>query len=482
MKSLSTKEFHTLLSSYIDGELGATSKAEFEEYLSSNSEARLELEKWRAQSALLKSKPGIQPNAWLWQSVSQRLERQKTSHLSFFPFSRRYVPLAASLALVMVGLVGVLLYQQRVTLKTFFFEKKEQVAQLYQENILQGKLFPLFTNLDKDQVLQFALFGTLPLDAQAKTALRVDDSKENGTRIEFAKNETRQNPAVTVEEFYREIDATPAQHRVVDSILSSARVKIQESVFLSENRSLAVHADLPKFNRTMMSQLAASLESAQRKKFRKFLVASHSPYTFVVAAAPAPGISVHAPRTPKAPGMDQFVVITPESCAIARINIELEDVQRRVGLTSEQIRSMDERTHALIREFASHTRMRRTPTPSLSIFSDSDYFSIKVENSVLEPSQAEMPFEVVARAPRTLRFKYEMRQMPNIPNFPDEESAPSVGGFPNGAPTPPPDVEGSNARSGRTLDLDSLISAPRDRKSQPKSVQPKKRRTNPFEL
>ncbi len=479
---MSTKEFHSLLSSYIDGELDATSKGEFEEYLSSNPEARRELEKWQAQSALLKSKKSIQPNAWFWQSLSQRLEREKTSHLSLFPFSRRYVPLAASLAFVMIGLVGVLLYQQRATLTTYLFEKKEQVAQLYHENILQGKLFPLFTNLDKDQVLQFALFGTLPLDAQAKTALRVDESKENGARIEFAKNETRQNPPVTVEQFYKEIDATPAQHRIVDSILSSARAKIQESVFLGENRSLAVHSDLPKFNRTMMSQLAASLEAVQRRKFRKFLIASHSPYTFAVSATPSPGVPSRSPRTPKAPGMDQFVVITPESCAIARINMDLQDIQRRVGLTSQEIRSMDERTHALIREFVTHTRMRRTPTPSLSIFSDSDYFSIKVENSVLEPSQAEMPFEVVARAPRSFRFRYEMRQMPNVQNIPDEESAPSVGGFPGEAPTPPLDFEGSSSRSGGSLDLDSLISAPRDRKSQPKSVQPKKRRTNPFEL
>ena len=239
MKSISTKELQRLLSLYLDGALDEEARNRFEEYLESNPDAAMEFERWKKQQQLLKSKPGIQSNEWFWQKLSIRLEQQKSKPETVYPFSRKYVPLAASLTVLIAAFGGMVLFQQRSLLTKFFSEEKEQVQQLYQGNILQGKLIPLFTNLDKDQVLQFALFGTLPLDAQAKTALRVDESKENGTRIEFAKNETRQHPPVTVEQFCRDIDATPAQHRSVDSILSTARDKIQESVFLGENKSLA---------------------------------------------------------------------------------------------------------------------------------------------------------------------------------------------------------------------------------------------------
>jgi hypothetical protein len=482
MKSMSTKKFQDTLSLYLDDQLDEKSKTSFEEYLASNPDVRSEVQAWKKLREVLRSNAGFPANEWFWQKFSVRLEQQKHAHESVFPFSREFMPVAASLAVVIAGLVGILLFEQRSSLTKYFFEKKEYVGQLYQKNILEGKLFPLFTNLDKDQVLQFALFGTLPLDAQAKTALRVDENKKDGARIEFAENETRRHPPVTVEQFYREIEATPAQHITVDSILSSARDRIQESVFLGDNKSVAVHADLAKFNRTMISHIAASLESQQRKRFQRFLVASRSPYTFVIPPTPPADAPTAGAQPPQAPAMEQFVVITPDSCTIARVRINVGEIQRRVGLTSQEVRSIDERTHALMREFVAHRRSERTRNPLLSVFSDSDYFSIKVQNDVLDQSHDAMPFEVVARAPQAIRFRYELRQMPSGPKFFEEDSGPPMQMFPGEAPLPRGGFEPGHAQNRRGLDLDSVISAPRDRKPQSRTPQGKKRHTNPFEL
>jgi hypothetical protein len=348
--------------------------------------------------------------------------------------------------------------------------------------MLQGKLLPLFSSLNKDQVLQFAFFGTLALDAQANTALRVDESKENGARIEFAKNETKQHPQVTVEEFCDVVDATPAQERTVDSILTSAKEKIEKSVFLGENKALAVHADLAKFNRMTMSHLAASLNLPQRKKFKKFLVTSHSPYTFAVVAAP----SLNAPRTdaraPRAPRMEQFVVITPESCSLAQINVDLENVRQNIELTAQEFQSVNARAHSLIREFSAHARLPRNPNPSFRVFSDSDYFSVRVENNALETSRDEMPFEVMARAPQAIRFRYESQGMPEIGKFFNDDSEPSIQFFNNGSRRPSAEARKFDPLHRRGINLDSLINLPRDRKSQPRVNQIKKRYNNPFEL
>jgi len=480
MESISTKELQRLLSLYLDGALDTETKARFEEYLANNPDAASELQMWKQQQRLVQSKPGITPNEWFWPQLSARLQQQKANPDNSYPFPRKYVPLAASLTVLIAALVGVMLFQQRALLTKYFSEKKEQVQQLYQGDILQGKLMPLFTNLDKDQVLQFALFGTLPVDAQAKTALRVDESKENGTRIEFAKNEAEHHPHVTVAQFCKDIDATPAQLRSVDSILSTAKDQIQQSVFLGENKSLAVHADLATFNRTMMSNIAASLELPQRKKFKKYLAVSGSPYTFVIAPAPQAPAPAQTPRIPRPSRMEQFVVITPDSCSIARVNIDIQQILRNEAMTTAEIRVMNERTRSLIRDFAEHTRGQRRSNSSLRVFSGSDYFSIKVEDNALERQPNAMPFEVIARAPKAVQFQYEMHRMPGVPKIFDEDAAPPD----QHDQSIPPQSESweEHSTQSRKIDLDSVISAPRDRKARPQVNPNRKKYENPFEL
>lgn len=482
MIKMSQKELSQLLSLYLDGALDEQSRHGFEAYLSANPEAASELKILKKQQELLKSQPTIPSNEWFWQKLSARLEKERNKRETAYPFSRKYLPLAASLAILVGVSAGVLLFQQRSLVTKFFYEKREQVQNLYQENILQGKLLPLFSSLNKDQVLQFAFFGTLPLDAQANTALRVDESKENGARIEFAKNETKRHHQVTVREFCDVVDATPAQQRIVDSILTSAKEKIERSVFLGENKALAVHADLAKFNRMTMSHLAASLDLPQRKRFQKFLITSHSPYTFGIVAAHIPKAPGTEARAPRAPRTEQFVVITPESCSLEQINVDLKNVRQNVELSAQEFQSVNARAHALIREFSTHARLPRAPNSPFSIFSDSDYFSVRVEKNVLEPSPDEMPFEVIARAPQAIRFRYESQGIPGIEKFFDDDSETSVQFFNNRSHRLSENARKLDAAHRRGIDLDSLINLPRDRKSQPRMNQTKKRYNNPFEL
>ena len=179
------------------------------------------------------------------------------------------------------------------------------------------------------------------------------------------------------------------------------------------------------------------------------------------------------------PGLEQFVVITPDSCTITRVKIDLQQLQRNGALTVQEVRSMNERTHALIREFAEHAHGQKKQNSPLSVFSGSDYFSIKVEDNALERPPEAMPFEVIARAPRAVQFQYELHQMPDVPKIFDEDSENADHFFQN---TPPPANWKQNTARNRNIDLDSVISAPRDRKARPQTDQNKKRYKNPFEL
>ena len=481
MKKISTNELHRLCSLYIDEELDPVEKKNFESYLAADSDAATELQMLRRQKALLHSKSPLPPNEWFWEKLSHRLTNPAETAESVYPFSRKYLPIAAALTIVVAAFIGVLMFQQRDLLSRYFSEKKNEVRHIYNENILQGNLLPLFTDLTKDQVLQFAFFGTLPLDAQAKTALRVDENKEEGTRIEFAKNEAGQNLPVTVEQFYREVEATPAQHQQVDSILASAIDKIQESVFLGENKSLAVHADLAKFNRAMVSHIAASLELRQQRKFQKFLAVARSPYTFTIAST--------TPRQPRrvsqaltAPQAEQFVVITPETCTIATMTMDMNNLRRKIELRATEVGSVNARTHELLREFSAHSRIRSNRDPSLQVYSDSDYFSVMVGESRLGSPNDALPLEVMVRAPKAVRFRYQLREMPGMPSFFDDDSQNAVQYFQNVPRARANTVQPGERSSSRRIDLDSVVNAQRDRKASPKLNQNRKRYINPFEL
>jgi hypothetical protein len=90
-----------------------------------------------------------------------------------------------------------------------------------------------------------------------------------------------------------------------------------------------------------------------------------------------------------------------------------------------------------------------------------------------------MPFEVIARAPRAVQFQYELHQMPGVPKIFNEDSETSEHFFQN---APPPGAWKQNTTRSRTIDLDSVISAPRDRKTRPQTDQNKKKYKNPFAL
>ena len=175
-------------------------------------------------------------------------------------------------------------------------------------------------------------------------------------------------------------------------------------------------------------------------------------------------------------------MITPDSCTVTRMRVDMETLRRSMEMASREFQSMDIRTHALIEEFAAHSRPRHKPIPGFSIYSDSDYFSIKVDNDALDPSHEDLPFEVVARAPKAVRFRYELHQLPEMPQFFEAEQGGENPEF-NHPPLPRSREFRTNVSPHRRgIDLDSVIRAPRDRKASPGTNEGKKRYVDPVEL
>jgi hypothetical protein len=382
MKPRSKQELSEMLSQYIDGELTERQAREIEEYIAGNPEAARELQELQAMKKLLASKKRLPETLGFWTRLSSQIERKEKEQENLLPFPRRYLPLVYVTGVVAVLLVGFLLFQQRTSVIDYVSRQSEVVQKAVQDNVLKGTLFPLFSNVDKNQALQFALFGALPLDAKSETALRVDESADRGYRIDVGKKSVEAIPKVTMSEFVSEIKPTRRQIETIDSVLEIGRRRIESSVFVAEDRGMAIDPNIMHLNRMMLSGIASSLEPPQRVRFEKFLELRKAPYMITASRATpeSPERIYHEFRqTQRTNGM---IVVTPDTLMISQIQLDIDSLRRHFNSIAAVQPEIRMRFGGLIKRiaereasFRKHIMIRTEP---LMLTGDSEAFTIEI--------------------------------------------------------------------------------------------------------
>jgi hypothetical protein len=382
MKPQTKTELSQLLSSYLDGELDEAQTHAVETMLSQNPDAQKELEELSALKNLLASKKPLPPSYGFWTRFSLELERRKKEEENLLPFPRKFLPVVSIGAAVVVLVIGIVLFQQRATLVDYVSKQSERVQKAVEDNVLKGALMPLFTHIDKNQALQFAMFGTLPLDAKAGTELRVNEDSASGYTIDVDKKGARKTPTVTVQEFVDEVQPNRVQFQIIDSLLDLGRAKLEGSVLVAEDKAMAVNPELSRWNRVMLSGIAAALEPDQRVRFERFLQSRKAPYMLVGGrrGPESPERIYHSMRTPE--GVTHFVVISPDSALVTRLDIDLDSLRRHTGGMAEKQRTVAVHVNSLIRRMAERemavSQQYRVPAPRVRVSGDSESFSIQV--------------------------------------------------------------------------------------------------------
>ncbi|MEX1277135.1 MAG: zf-HC2 domain-containing protein [Bacteroidota bacterium] len=385
MKTLSKKKLLEQLSAYVDGELSPEELEEVERFLAKDAEAARQVRELRSVKRLLASKEQLPERLGFWTRLSAELDRQSKEEENLFPFPRRVMPYVSIAAVVALASIGFLLFERRGSVMEYVNQQAENVQKAVGENLLTGSLMPLFSNIDKNQVLQFALFGTLPLDAQAETSFRVDDSAEKGYRIDVGKTQDQPAQVVTVRDLYRELKPSAVQAQVIDSLLDIGREKIESSVFIAEETGMAIDANLPKFNRVMLSSIAATLEPLQRVKFEKFLKVRNSPYMVTATnAIPVPPEMIYR-EIHRSPGSERFIVVTPDTFAFAVAPPQHEQIERTRRQVDVHRQEMHAKVDVLIRKFAERegdTRMRvDVRNEPVRVFGDPGVITIEIDRN-----------------------------------------------------------------------------------------------------
>ena len=315
------------LSLYVDGQLNEADVKDVERCMQENAEVRSYVEELKRMKILLAQKPKLEPHIGFWTRLSMELEDQKKEKPNLLPFPRRFVPAVSTAVIVMAVAAGVLVMQNRMRLAQFVNEKSMAAREVYQKGLLQGKLLPLFSKIDKDHTLQFALFGTLSLDDNTHTTLRVDANARKGYRIEVGKNNQRSAKSVTVEKMLAEVQPTAEQHRAIDSLLELAGKQIESSVLVDENNAVAIAQDLPKLNRFMVTGIVSCLEPAQRVRLENYLAKNDAQFTVSTKHSPVVKAERIYQNIPQRDADLQFVVITPDTMVYSRVQVDVQKYQ-----------------------------------------------------------------------------------------------------------------------------------------------------------
>ncbi len=409
MNQLSQKELEQIISLYIDGELETTEKKRLESYLETHPAVAKEVEVLRLTKRTLAERAALPKNDWFWLKLSNKLEQQQTRHQTFFLMPRPSLAVA-SLAVLTVFVIGVITVKEAPLFKQFFLEKKDQAENIYRNNIMTGNILPLFSNLNKDDVLNFALFGTISIDSSRNTSLQVKNTDAKGSQIQIVRNDEMPRPDVTVDEFAAQIGISAEQREVVDSILGSYKEKLQSAVLVSENDEVAIHAGLVDLNRAMVSTIASCLEPPQRSRFQRFLDTKNAPYAVVAVNSPTVPSHIILNKIPKISNGKNYVVISPGAIEIAEMTINMDsirDVARRQEMhyrkiiTERMVAELTERQRRVEENLVGMGQNR------VSVQSSSGAFQINFER----PSQAELTgFETVEmvrpRMPESVRENY----------------------------------------------------------------------------
>lgn len=407
MTNIDTKDLERIVSLYIDGELDDAERKKFESYLSAHPAAARDVAVLRSARESLGTKPRLNTDAWFWLKLSNRLEPRRQT-------VRRLRPaFAASLAVLFtVAVIGTVYYSEAPLFRRLFEEKKNRM----ESSLLTGAVMPFLAGLGTDDVLSFALSGSIALDSSGATALHVRNTADKGSQIEIVQASMRPAaPPVTVRGFCDDIGIVRHdQVRVVDSILGSYQRKLQGAILVGENDEIAIHEQLADLNRTMVYSLAATMEPPQRARFRRMLADREAPFDVMPVDAPALTPVAIRRAAPAPDHRSTYLVISRDTVGIAEVAMNVDSIHEQAMRRMEQERPLvNERMltqlASLQRQFENNIVVTGSRERRVRVFSNDNAFRINFES----PSAAAPVGMVEMVRPRTPRASLRER-MPDV--------------------------------------------------------------------
>ncbi len=408
----------SLLSAHADDALPDDLRAEAEQLLRDDAQARADHARILALKRAVRARTALSASPQVWERVAGAIDREDRRIRSGPVVPDRYRHLVTAAALLVVLAIGAIAITQRDRLMSYLSDRSSDVQLAYEEN-LKGWLMPLLSRTDNDKVLQFAVFGALPLDDAAQSVVRIDSAEERGYRIAFgAAAETVPQQPVSVEALYSVVEATPVQRDRIDAVFAAAQRHLEAAVLVSDDNTIAIDQRLAGLDQVILSAVAAALEPSQRVRMARFLdergstvampFASASPRERVKERAT---IQEHMNAEPAS-----FVVVSGGThAAVRRVRINTDSIRRVIErvvvpdvVQAERRLAAAERMNVELqrmhREFEQAQRMHGSDS-DISITREEDAIIIHIAPSAINramspPPPPEAPGTGVPQPPR----------------------------------------------------------------------------------
>ncbi|MFA7227897.1 MAG: hypothetical protein WC061_02590, partial [Melioribacteraceae bacterium] len=185
---------------------------------------------------------------------------QRNTKFTGFQKVRKYIPVALLILLTLA-------------LMLFFKYRKEEISEIFEEgrnNILAfyaENLKPLLfqTTITQEDVFNFALFNSLPLDKDRNKILEITGDQYG--KNTFVIKTSAYNPSTkNYETFVNYMGMNSQQKERIDSILNSYKKEIYSSVLVNEKNTYAVNPKISELQQAVLADILSYARTVDKSK------------------------------------------------------------------------------------------------------------------------------------------------------------------------------------------------------------------------
>jgi len=173
---------------------------------------------------------------------------------------KKYLP-AAFLVVLTISLM-LFFKENRGDFGELVDKGKDDLVSLYTEN-LQPLLFG--TDITNEDVFNFALYQTLPIDKKQNKVLRI--SEKDGNTFYQVVPSTYKDGTENYENFVKYMGFNETQKTKLDSILESYQPELAEAVLTDEKNTVAISPRLSDLQKAILTNVAAFARDTNKPKF-----------------------------------------------------------------------------------------------------------------------------------------------------------------------------------------------------------------------
>lgn len=236
------------LSAYLDGELTPPEQQIVEQQLASSPRLREKLEELRRIREAVLSIPPVPEDPYFETRLMMEVKKQGGGLGTFISLRKPLVTFGAITILIMA-----IIKIQPEFLNEFWEEQQANLVEFY-TNSLQ----PLVSvsEMSADDIFSFAFNQLLPIDKGSGKFLNLSSNDVGKAFLEI-KDQSLNSEQVTLDDFVRVLNLNAMQKKQVDSILNTYSDRIASAVLVSDNKSVAVKADIWNLQAALRADLLA---------------------------------------------------------------------------------------------------------------------------------------------------------------------------------------------------------------------------------